>query len=360
LNPKVAEDPLAREEIVAALTGPIEGQEEGEATIEEMVARVSSELDRRSAVECARVLGDCVFQDRPRTRDLEALVILGLAHPRVFRRFALSISSEGRRLALMLENDGRVQRARELLELLGKQLPEDRDVQQDLASLMRRTGGVDQFIDRCLQRAEREVMGGNYMDAISWLQEVLLHDQSRRDVARMIRDLRYEEMENRQRRRRRNRLVAFAVVLTALLGLLGVREFVIHRAWAKIPDAPYEDPGALRARMASIDALVDQHVFWLGFFAASDERRQLQKQLDGLQERAAERKREATRQLEQRVQLAETARTKGRLATERGDMREALQHFRTALELCTDDWEHRERVQADVEAIESWLEGQRD
>lgn len=359
MNPKVAEDQLAREEIVAVLTGPLEGRAEKDATLSQKIERVLHDLDRRAASECGRVLGDCVFQEHPKTAELEALVILGLARPRVFRKFGLSISSEGRRLALMLENAGRLRQAKELLELLAQRMPEDREVQQDLASMMRRTGGVEQFIDRCIQRAEAEAKAGRCMDAITALQEVLLHDQGRRDVARMIRDLRYEEMDKRLRRKRRGRAIVFFCLLSILIAAVGIRELAIRRAYSEIPAAEHDDPDALRARMAAVDALADQQLFWLGYFSAVDERSRIQRQIDGLEARTAEKRRDGIRQLEQREAMAESAHTKGLQAVELGDMQEALQQFRTTLELCTEDWPHKERVSADLAAIESWLEGHR-
>jgi hypothetical protein len=317
------------------------------------------DLDRRVASECGRVLGDCVFQEHPRTRELEALVVVGLAHPRVFRKFGLSISSEGRRLALLLENEGRSERARELLEILAQRLPEDREVQQDLASLMRRTGGVDQFIQRCIQRAEREAKAGRFMESISCLQEVLLHDQGRRDVARMIRDLRYEEQGTRQRRRRRARIVSSLCLFVLLAATVTVRELSLRQSFREIPPAVFDDVPSLRRRMASLDAFRDEHLFWTGYFASEQERAALQRQVDSLESRVAEKERERIRQVEQRASMAESARTKGLQAVERGDLTEALQQFRAALELCTEDWPHKERISADVAAIESWLEGQR-
>lgn len=359
LKTKVAEDPLARDEIVAALSGRPDGRGDHDLSLSERLDRLVRHLDRRDAVECAQVLGDCVFQERPKLAELEALVMLGLAHPRVFRKFGLSISSEGRRLALMLENSDRTEEARELLELLAQRLPEDREVQQDLASLMRRTGGVEEFIERCIHRAEAQAKAGNYMDAVSALQEVLLHDQGRRDVARMIRDLRYEEQEVRQRSKRRSRGVLYFLGLALLIAAVGIRELSIRHAYAGIPEAPADDRESLRARLAAVDACLGEHLFWFGYFAAVDERSRLQRQIDGLEARIAEKQREAIRLLEQRVGMAEGARVRGLQAVARGEMKEALQQFRTALELCTDDWSHRERVRSDVIAIETWLEGRR-
>lgn len=359
MKTKVAEDPLAREEIVAALAGRPDGRGDRELSLSERVSRLVRHLDRRDAQECAQVLGDCVFQEQPKLAELEALVMLGLAHPRVFRKYGLSISSEGRRLALMLENADRTDEAHELLELLAQRLPEDREVQQDLASLLRRTGGIESFIERCIERAERQAKAGRYMDAVSALQEVLLHDQGRRDVARMIRDLRYEEQELRERSKRRSRGVFYFLGLALLIAAVGIRELSIRHDYARIPEAPADDQVSLRARLAAIEGCLDEHRFWFGYFAAIDERSRLQRQIDGLEARVAEKQRESIRLLEQRVGMAEGARVRGLQAVARGEMQEALQQFRTALELCTDDWSHRERVRADVSAIEDWLEGRR-
>lgn len=357
VSPKVADQKLSIEAVVNALTSPLEGQSADETCLADQVERAASDLDSGAAMHCARTLVDCVYDEHPNPTHLEALVILGLAHPRVFRKHGLSLSDEGRRLALQLEGEGRTDRAGDLLEYLLQIFPEDREVQQDLASFMRRSGGVEEFIERCMQRAESEATRGNYMDAISCLQEVLLHDQGRRDVARMIRDLRYAEMESRDQKRRRHRVAASVLVLLALIAVVGVREFQIYRQYSELPAAAQDDPGALRARLAEVDSLIDRHKFWVGVFSAIDDRSLLQRQLDALEAREAELRREDLREKEQRLASAAAARTRGVIAVERGQMEEALDEFKKALSLTDETWEHRERITADVVAIESWLKG---
>lgn len=358
MSPKVAEQKLSVEAVVDALTSPLDGQLEEETCLADQVERAASDLDGGSAMQCARTLVDCVYEEHPDPCHLEALVILGLAHPRVFRKHGLSLSDEGRRLALQLEGEGRMGRAGDLLEYLLQIFPDDREVQQDLASFMRRSGGVEEFIERCMQRAESEATRGNYMDAISCLQEVLLHDQGRRDVARMIRDLRYAEMEARDQKRRRQRIAAGVLALIALIAVVAVREYRIYRAYSVIPVAAADDVQALRARLSEVESLVDRHKFWVGVFSAMDEQSELQLKIEALDARVAEKRREELREKEQRQASAGAARTRGLVAVERGAMEEALAEFNTALSLAEPDWEHRERIQADVAAIESWLQGQ--
>ena len=71
-----------------------------------------------------------------------------------------------------------------------------------------------------------------------------------------------------------------------------------------------------------------------------------------LEETLAREEREKERLAEQRADLAEAARERGLMLARRGDFEAALRDFRHSLELTTDDWKHRQRVLADVAAIE--------
>jgi tetratricopeptide (TPR) repeat protein len=355
VSPKLEDRKLSVETVVEALTSPLVGRSERETCLADQVERAASDLDSGSAMQCARTLVDCVYEESPSPGQLEALVVLGLAHPRVFRKHGLSLSDEGRRLALLLEGSGRPERAGDLLEYLLQIFPEDREVQQDLASFMRRTGGVEEFIERCMQRAESEATRGNYLEAISCLQEVLLHDQGRRDVARMIRDLRYAEMEARNHKRHRQRVAAGVLAAIALVVVSSVREVQIHRQYQELPAASENDAPSIRTRLAKVEGMIDRHKLWAGLFRAAEERAQLQTQLDQLDARAAEKHREQLREQQQRLASAAAARTRGLNAIDRGDMAAALEEFKKAMALTDEAWEHRERVSADIHAIERWM-----
>lgn len=347
------------EEVVRALTcaeSPGEGgAEEPGGDLLAQMQRAAAEFDRRTAEAFGQALVNSLCDDPSNVRMLEALIILGVAHPDVLRRHGVSLAQEGRRLAVLLEHAGEVERARTLLELLATRLPGDRGLEQDLQGLMRRQGETDELVERCLRRADEAVQAGKPAEAIPWLQEVLLHDRGRRDVARMIRDLRYQEVAERRRRMRRRKAALVGVLISALATAGVVREARIRDEMATLPVVCADDPASIAARLAALDELVAEHRLWLGRPAVSSERAQLRIQLDRLEAKAAEQRRAAAEAARERAERAEAARLEGRIACERGEFREALALFRRALALGDPDWSRRPRIEADVRAIEAWL-----
>jgi tetratricopeptide (TPR) repeat protein len=344
------------DEVVDAITA-VSGAEDGEVTLDlrEQMERAAAEFDKRTALTFGRALVDSLCEDPSDVRRLEALLILGLAHPQILEQYKVSLGAEGRRLSVLLENRGEEERARSLLELLAQHSPEDRTIQQDLASMMRRAGEVEELIDRCLKRADDEVRAGRPMEAIPWLQEILLHDQTRRDVARMIRDLRYEEMESSRRRSRRRKIALAAIALSTGLSSLFVREQQIRGEYEALPPMISEDAGALEARLAGIDGLLTENQLWIGMFDVARERSDLQQEVDRLEAQQAERDRQVAQLSLQRQAMAESARLKGIELVNRAQYEEALYQFQRSLELSPPDWDSRERVSANVLAIEELL-----
>jgi tetratricopeptide (TPR) repeat protein len=347
---------LLVDDVVDALTSLPEGVEGTANELREQMQRAAEEFDRRTAEAFARALVDSLCEDPGDVRRLEALLILGLAHPPILEKYQVSLAAEGRRLCVLLENQGDVERARSLLEVLATRLPDERELQQDLASFMRRAGDVDQLVERCLQRADEEVRKGRPMEAISWLQEILLHDQSRRDVARMIRDLRYQEMENLARRKRRNRLVLLLMVVTTTLTAMVLRERNINEQYAALPPFTVQDGSSLSARLDGLDHLIAGNRLWLGMFDVVGERSELQKQRDRISARQAEAGRKELELQYQRTAQAEALRLSAIAKVAAGELEAALAEFELALESSSPDWPRRERVEANIEAIQELLE----
>ena len=353
MSSTLIEDRLLVDGVVNALTSP---PQEGVDDLRQQMQRAAEEFDRRTAEAFARALVDSLCEDPGDVRRLEALLILGLAHPTILEKYQVSLAAEGRRLCVLLENQGDVDRARSLLEVLATRMPDERLLQQDLASFMRRAGDVDELVERCLQRADEEVRKGRPMEAIAWLQEVLLHDQSRRDVARMIRDLRYQEMENLARRRRRNRLVALAFVLVGGVSGLVLRERRIAADYAELANATTDDASSIDERLAGIDQLIAGNRFWLGMFGAANERSELQKQKDRLDAKGAHARRKAEELQYQQQAQAESLRLSAISHVSAGDLDRARTEFEQALAISRPDWERRERIEANIVAIQELLD----
>lgn len=345
------------EDLVNTLTGPVQGELNAAETLREQMKRAASEFDERAAQAAARALLDELCQDSSDTRRLEALLIMGLAHPAVLEKHRISLATEGRRLAQLLERAGQGDRARCLLELLSSRIPSDSAIDHDLAGIMRRTGSTDALIERYLRRADDSAQRGKSMEAISWLQEVVLLDRNRRDVARMIRDLRYEEKERRLKNTRRVKLAAAFVAVFGIVIAVAMRETAIHTEYTSLPMAADGDLDSMRLRLSNIEALIDTNHVWLGMNSALVERGRLRGAVEKLESQISLKKRETELEREHQLEFAESMRTRGAQYAQQGKFALALADFRRALELATPTWEHRKRVLADVEAIEAWQKG---
>jgi len=354
------DDHLLVEDVVNALTGgDLQRDEESVDDLRDRMEGAATEFDERTAFAFGRALLDSLCEDPGNLRHLEALLILGLAHPDVLERHRISLAVEGRRLAVLLERAGQVERARGVLELLASRLPEERTIDHELAGILRRSGNTGELVERYLRRAEKAVEEESVSEAIPWLQEILLLDRTRRDVARMIRDLRYQEADRHTRGSRRSRVLIMVLLLAAALTAVAGRELSIREEYANL--APVDSNNlemTLYQRKESVDQLLSNHRFWFGVFAVTKER-------DSLRLEIAEFEREKARQDAadeamniRRLQTAEGARLRGLQFSERGDFAHALTAFEEALAFSIPEWEHRSQVERDVEALRAWKDRQ--
>ncbi len=344
------------DDVVEALTGPIEGASSSDVGIQEQLKRAAVEFDTRTAKAFGKALVEALCESPGNLRLLEALLILGLAHPNVVKRYGVSIPQEGRRLALLLEQAGEPERARSLLDLLVHSMPGERGLEQELGRHMRRNGEADVVVDRCMQQAEALIAQGRIEEAIPWLQEILLQDRNRRDVARMIRDLRYQGLQKRARSRRARFIALLCLLVSAALAGVAVREHGLIGEFAALPAAIPGDLAAHRRRLQDVEAFGERAVVWTGMFRAETERSELRREIDRLAAHEAQLAKERREQQEQDRIRAEAAREQGLGAVERGELQEALSHFQEAFALSAPNWEHRPRLVADMQAIEAWLE----
>lgn len=344
------------EEVVEALTATSADQPGSGGDFRNQFQRAAVEFDERTAKAFGKALVDALCDDPSNVRMLEALLILGLAHPTVVKRYGVSLSQEGRRLSVLLEQAGEEERARSLLETLVTSIPGDRSIEQELGRHMRRNGETDELIERCLRQAETLAAQGRPQDAIPWLQEVLLHDRNRRDVARMIRDLRYQELEQHVRRRRRRFVGLTCLLLSAVIAGLYVRETQLAERYVQLPPAVPGDLASHQTRLNQLEDFAAETRVWLGMFSSASERSILRQEVDRLAALAAQMRREQREKAEQHRIQAVALRERGLSAVEQGDLESALADFQQALELAPNEWEHRPRLLADVEAITEWLE----
>lgn len=350
------EKKLIVSDVVSALTGTVSPTEE-QVDLRDQMERAAAEFDKRTADAFGRALLDSLTEDPGNLRQLEALLILGLAHPDVLKKNRISLAVEGRRLGILLERNGEVDRARSVLELLSVRLPDERTIDHELAGLLRRSGNTDELVARYLKRAEAFIENGRVKEAIPWLQEILLLDRSRRDVARMIRDLRYEEAEKQVLVGRRNRWLVSLTLCATLATAVIYREITVRREFQALPEAVLSDRGLVTARLGAINEFIEEKRLWGGILGAKEEAARLEDRLDEMDHIESQRIKAAAAEQQRALELLENTRAEGLRLAERLEFQKALSAFERCLELKVPGWEHESRVRADVEALRNLLKG---
>ena len=328
------------------------GGEGGDQDLWQQVERAAQDLDtRRAELVCEALLAHLAEQPEA-LRELRALVVLGLAHPKALASRRGFLAQEGRRLAGLLEARGETAEAQALLEMLARVHPDDRRLDHELASLMQRSGNADRLVERYMHRAEEALAEGRRDEAVQWLREVLSVDRSRRDAARMIRDLQYEVAARRRAWRRRVRLAGLVLFLGAVVAVVVWREAWIDEQYKSLPPTIEGSAESYRARLAGIDTLIERNPLWLSAFRASEERAELRAVITRLESVQMRESIESRLEKERRREEAESLRLRYRLAVERGAIEEALAFLDEALEVAPLDWEKRERLEADRVALQ--------
>lgn len=325
------------------------------AALQENVARITEQVDGPTAATCAETLVAHLANDGESLPELEALIVLGLAHPGALEAHAVPLVPEARRLAQLLEARGQAGRAQALLETLAARTPGDRQIDHDIASMMRRNGNADRLVERYMRRAEECVAANHTAEAISWLQEILLVDRSRRDVARMIRDLRWGDQEKRRRLKRAVRAAVVAVVLAVGVVAAVRRELDVADSFREIPQAKQGDLTSMRRRVDALVRFEEEHPLSIQLWQASRERAYLKADIAQLEAKSAQVQIARRSEREAQLAIAESARKQGRIFAQQNRFEEALGEFERALALGPGDWDQRQRIQADVAAIREWI-----
>jgi len=346
------------EDIVTALTGPVDATGHATTALKDQMRRAADEFDQRTAEAFARALLESLCSETVDLRRLEALLILGLAHPTILDRHRISLRTEGQRLASMLEAQGQSERARCLLEVLDQRLGHDDFVVESQEGSGKSRAEVEAEIETYLERADQCAALGRNNEAIRWLQEIVTLDRNRRDVARMIRDLRWSEKERKAKNVKRLKLVGVLCIVAACVAGVFARETHIATAFRDVP-ASNGQLVSLQDRLASVDAIVDGNKLWFGMGAVLREQGRLRREISGLESAAADATRQVALERARKVENAETARERGMLLAQQGHFEEALFDLRQALELSDPTWSERTQVQFNVAAIEAWMKKSR-
>jgi tetratricopeptide (TPR) repeat protein len=371
VSAQVPENNLFVDDVVTALTGPVDARGNSTTALRDQMNRAMSEFDQRTAEAFARSLIEALCSGEIDVRRLEALLILGLAHPAILAHHGISVRVEGQRLATMLEHMGEHGRARCLLETIEMSIgpddgfvveaeesparPEDAKAKGDgRKPVAADQPNIEEQVAEYLARADKCAASGRTNEAIRWLQEVVALDRNRRDVVRMIRDLRWGENERKVRNTKRFKVGVLVLLLCAAAYGVYLREAHIEAQYSAIPAATGE-VASLRERLASVDALVDSNYVWLGMGPAKREQIRLTHQIAVAEAKAAETEHQAAMVRAQKSEEAKAALSRGMLLAQQGHFEEALVDLRHALDLAEPKWPERPQVEANVAAIEAWL-----
>lgn len=341
------------EDVVTALTGDVASGPGARAAIRSRMQRAADEFNERTAEAFARALLDSLTQNPTDLRQIEALIILGIAHPGILERHRISLDHEAERLLFLLERAGETERAETMREVLADRLTVE-EVSETEAPQATPKADRQELIERHLRQADEAAQGGRTREAIACLREVLALEPGRRDVTRLLRDLRQHQTDRKKRIGRGIKVVLGVLVVGAAAYGVWLREQAVRTRYLDIPSGKGDDPVSLRARAGAIDELIASERFWFAMKDALEEKGRIEAQLRRRTEESEKERHEAAMALEERVQTADAARVRGLMYAQQGKFDLALADFRQALELAPKGWEHRKRVQADLAAIEAF------
>lgn len=334
---------------------------EGEFLDEVLDRRIDrcGDLTRAGALRALELLSAAIQETGDEPELLESLVLLALTWPKLARRVGVDPAAAGRRAALLFEQAERPEEARALLETLADALPDDRGVDRDLAGLLRRLGDVDELARRYMGRAQAEIDAGRPLHAVPWLQEVLQADPGRKDIARLIRDLRYDDAEQSARRRRLRRAVVSAALCLLLVVVAAWREVELRDRFTSIRSAGPGDRAQLERRLGELEQFARRNPIWHGALAVDREVARVSESLADLARRREQALAAAALEERRRSEAAESARLEARRLVERERLHEAVGTFEQALALGGPEWEHANRVQRDIDAVQALIEESR-
>ena len=221
--------------------------------------------------------------------------------------------------------------------------------------MMRWQGQADEVIAKYLERAQDMLDRGRPMDAVAWLREVLTIDESRTDVARLVRDLCYQEGDEKKRTRVRIRAILWSLALLTLISLGVMRELRVRSEYRELAGREGSALEEFRARLARVEEFARAYPAWHGALEVRREESFLRGEiarLDAEEQLVAD---NAMRAAEARELVIESIHERGLQAASSGDFAGALAAFEQVLEMAGPEWSKRERTMNDAQVIREYL-----
>ncbi len=357
VTPSTTKRNLIIEDVINALYADgLEGGPQG--NLRSQVKRLHVELGRRKASAFTKKLLNSLTESPDELVQLEALVMLGFAHPDVARKHHIALATEGRRLGALLEKAGRPDRAKEVFELLCEYSPTDRTMEIELAGVMRRAGNSEELIERYLERAQEHLARGESKLALPWLQEAYALDRSRADVSALIRDARHDHHHRLTSFRSNRRFALMFLLVLGVAAAIGYRERNLHNSYMAIPAANGDSTTSIAARLGSLQLFQDENAYWLGMSRVESEIEELSARGKEILFEAIEAQKAVARELAEKTQEANHFRRLGLQCSDRSEFSEARLQFEEALKVAPTDWEHAVSTRRDVDAIRRLEAGQ--
>jgi len=340
-----------------AINGAPETRGDADAHLAERILEVEG-MTEATVEECIEVLNAaCGSGEDADTEVMLALTILGLARTHLLERAGVTWIALGRRAASRLEQDGDPDAALALIEAMRERNPGHGALERDYEAVLRRMGMVHDLAERYFQRAQYLLRQGKTEEATGWLKEVLLLDRSRKDVARMVRDLRLEETGIDRPSRRLSAPLLFVALIPIALVAVVQRERNLSDVYQQLPVAG-SDLDSVQRRLSAVELFLERHPVWHGSIALLSERSDLRIQAAKLEDELESERETELFEFADRLEQAELIRQRARMHAQMEDLPAALADFEEALEIAPADWEHRDRVERDVVAIREHLENQ--
>lgn len=238
----------------------------------------------------------------------ERIVELTAGHPELrtddFNPLALSKS-----LVDLYLDIGELERVRSILEGLLLAHPDHMEFKRSLINVHSKAGDTKRVIELYESIADDLVRSRNPIEAIKYLQKILMLDRTRRDISERVKSL-YQLDERRRSRRRRMIFLAFLLVLLVATAMGYVfYDKIAARQWAKVQAdvANQVEKEHYEAALRLIDNFLSTYPYTMVGFEVKAYRVEVEVKKEGFDEQIAreeDKKRKELQLLRQRYQLA--------------------------------------------------------